>query len=77
MIWYKTLLFGTSRPICSYLIGSFQNFVEEILTDILLFFRYRSWFEAFLYLLIEDGGGSLWKDSIYTLQLLFEAPLTA
>jgi len=59
MIWYKTLLFGTSRRICSYLIGSFQNFVEEMLTDILQFFRCRSWFEAFLCLLIEDGGGSL------------------
>ena len=31
--------------------------MEEILTDILQFFRYRSWFEAFLYLLIEEGGG--------------------
>jgi len=29
--------------------------VEEILTH--NFFRYRSWFEAFLYLLIGDGGG--------------------
>jgi len=55
-IWYKKLSFGTSRPICSYLIGSFQNVVEEILTDILQFFRCRSWFEAFLYLLIGDGG---------------------
>jgi len=32
MIWYKQLSFGISRPICSYLIGSFQNFLEEILT---------------------------------------------
>ena len=31
--------------------------MEEILTDILQFFRYRSWFEAFLHLLIGDGGG--------------------
>jgi len=38
-----------------YLIGTFQNFLEEILTH--NFFRYRSWFEAFLYLLIGDGGG--------------------
>jgi len=37
------------------LTGSFQNFLEEILTH--NFFRYRSWFEAFLYLLIVDGGG--------------------
>jgi len=24
---------------------------------------YRCWFEAFLYLLIGDGGGALWKYS--------------
>ena len=30
--------------------------MEEILTNILQFFRFRSWFEAFLYLLIGDGG---------------------
>jgi len=34
---------------------SFQNFSEEILTH--KFFRYASWFEVFLYLLIGDGGG--------------------
>ena len=56
-IWYKKLSFSTGRPICDYLIGCFQNFLEEILTDILQFFRNRSWFEAFLYLLIGDGGG--------------------
>jgi len=32
-----------------------QNFLEEILTH--NFFRYGSWFEAFLYLLIGNGGG--------------------
>jgi len=54
MICHKKLSFGTS--ICSYLIGSFQNFLEEILThdD---FCTYKSWFEAFVYLLIGDGGG--------------------
>jgi len=31
--------------------------VEEILTDVLQFFRHRSWFEAFLYILIGHGGG--------------------
>ena len=46
--------FGKSRPICSYFVGSFQNFLEEILTH--NFFRYGSWFEAFLYLLIGGGG---------------------
>jgi len=30
IIWYKKLSFGTN--ICSYLIGSFQNFLEGILT---------------------------------------------
>jgi len=29
--WYKKLSFGISRPIWSYLIGSFENFLEEIL----------------------------------------------
>ena len=53
MILYKTLPFGIS--ICSYLTRSFQNFLEEILTH--NFFRYRSWLEAFLYLLIGDDGG--------------------
>jgi len=33
--------------------------LEEILTHNI--FRYRSWFEAFLYLLIGDGGGAPWK----------------
>ena len=42
-------------PIFSYLLASFHNFLEEILTH--NFFRYRSWFEAFLYLIIRDGGG--------------------
>ena len=37
------------------MIGSFQNFLEEILTHNI--FRYRSWLEAFLYLHIGDGGG--------------------
>ena len=32
IICYKKLSFGISRPICFYLIGSFQNFLEEILT---------------------------------------------
>jgi len=49
--------------------------LEEILTY--NFFRYRSWFEAFFYLLVGHGGGELWKDGTSTLQLLLEAPLTA
>jgi len=31
IIWYQQLSFGKSRPICSYMIGSVQNFLEEIL----------------------------------------------
>jgi len=51
--WYKKLSFGIN--ICSYLIGSFQNFLKEILTH--NFFSYISWFEDFLHLHIVDGGG--------------------
>jgi len=51
IIWYK---------FCSYLIGSFQNFLEQILTHI-IFERYPSWFEAFPYLHIRDAGRGLVK----------------
>jgi len=51
------LSFGIN--ICSYLVGSFQNILEEILTHKL--FSYRSWFENFLHLHIGDGGGTLLK----------------
>ena len=72
IIWYK---------ICSYLIGYFHNFFRQILTHSLL--------EAFLYLHIRDAGGDslkadylhitvaigpLWKQGIYTLQLLLGTP---
>jgi len=41
-----------------YLIGSFQNLLEQILIH--RFLRYWSWFETFPYLQIRDaGGGSL------------------
>jgi len=65
--------------------------LEEILTH--NFFRCRSWFEDFLYLLIGDGGGvafertvlthyscywrSLWQHNTCTFQLLFGSPLKA
>jgi len=40
------------------------------------FCRYRSWFEAFFYLLIGDGDGAPLKGrTTYTLKLLFESPL--
>ena len=54
IIWYKKLSFGIT--IRSYLIRSFQNFLEEILTR--NFFRSRSWFETFLYLNIGDSVGA-------------------
>ena len=56
IIWYKKLSFGISRLICSYLIGSFQNFLEEILTrnflgievvlKLSLFAHWRWWWVA-------------------------------
>jgi len=46
--------------------------LEEILTH--NFFRYRSWFEVFLYLLIGDGGGSLLKDGTH-IAVVIEASL--
>jgi len=53
------LSFGISRLICSYLIGSSQNFLEKIFTRNFLGIEVV----LKLYLLIGDGGGSLWKDS--------------
>jgi len=50
--WHKKLHFGIN--ICSYLIGSFQNFLEGVLTH--TFFSCRSWFEDFLHLHIGDGS---------------------
>jgi len=59
--WYKKVSFGIN--ICSYLIRSFQNFLEEVLTH--SFFTYRSWFEDFLHLHIGDGSGLPCKYSTY------------
>jgi len=47
IIWYKYLLLFDRA--FSELFG--RNFNKQ-------FFRYRSWFETFLYLLIGDGGGA-------------------
>jgi len=69
----KKLSFGIRRPICSYLIGSFQNVLEEILTH--NFFRYRGWFEAFFICSLKMVVRSLWKDGTCTLQLLLVATL--
>jgi len=52
---YKTLSFGIN--ICSYLIGSVQNFSEEILTHNFLGRLIEVGFEAFLDLHVGDGGG--------------------
>jgi len=50
----------------------FSELLEEIVTH--NFFRYRSWFEAFLYLLIGDDCGVALKGEF---KLLLEAPSTA
>jgi len=52
--WYKKLSFSIN--ICYYLIGSFQNFLEEIFNP--QFFSFRSWFQDFLHLDIGDGSGA-------------------
>jgi len=51
--------------------------LEEILTH--NFFRYRSWFEAFLYLIIRDGGGVALREQYLNigLKLLLGTTLTA
>jgi len=54
---------------------SFQNFLEEILTQNI--FGYRSWFEAFLYLLIGDGDGVALKGRYFHITVIIGAPLTA
>ena len=50
IIWYKYLLLFDR--VFSELFG--RNYNKQ-------FFRYRSWFETFLYLLIGDGGGARLK----------------
>jgi len=61
-------------PICSYLVGSFQNFLEESLTHNLLGVEVD--LKLFLICSLEMVMGSLWKDGTCTLQLLLGAPLT-
>jgi len=86
IIWYKKLSFGTSRPICSYFVGSFQNFLEEILNH--NFLGVEVGLKLFFICSLEVVVGSLWKDDSYsccwgplwqqgtcTLQLLFWSPL--
>jgi len=56
---------------------SFQNFEEEILTDVLqFFFGIEVGLKLFYICSLEMAVGSLWKDGTYTLQLLLGAPLT-
>jgi len=60
------------------LIGSFQNFVEEILTDIFYnFLGIEVGLKLFFICSLEMVVRSLWKDATCTLQLLFGVPLTA
>jgi len=75
LIWYKKLSFGISRPICSFLIGLFQNFLEEILTY--NFLGIHIGLKLFFVCSLEMVVGSLWKDGTYTLKLLLGAPLKA
>jgi len=68
MIWYKQLSFGINRTICSYLIGSFQNFLEEILTH--NFLDIEVGLKLFFVCSLEIVVGAFWKDGTCTLQLL-------
>jgi len=72
---YKTLSFGVN--ICSYLIGSFQKFLEEILTHIFFGRPIEVGLKLFLIWTLEMVVGSLWKDSTYTLKLLLAASFEA
>ena len=56
-ILYKTLSFGIN--ICSYLIGSFQNFLEEILTHNFLGRPVEVGLNLFLICTLEMVVGSL------------------
>ena len=58
----STLSFGISRLICSYLIGSSQNFLEEVNPQ---FFRYRSCFEAFFICSLEMVVGRFERTVAY------------
>jgi len=48
-----------------YLIGSFQNFLEQILTHS-LFVRYSGWFEAFPYLHVRDADVGPFESRVLT-----------
>jgi len=70
----KTLQFGIH--FCSYLIGSFQNFLEQISTHS-LFEGIEVGLKLFLIYTLEMLVGALWNQSIYTLQWRLRAPLKA
>jgi len=57
---YKTLSFGIN--ICSYLIGSCQNFLEEILTHNFLGRPIEVGLKLLLTCTLEMVVGALWKD---------------
>jgi len=64
------LLFGIN--IFSYLIGSFHNFLEKILTHNFYFLGIEVGLKFFFICTLEMVVGSLSKDSTYTIKLLFE-----
>jgi len=68
---YKTLSFGIN--ICSYVIGSFQNFLKEILSHNFLGRPIEVGLKLFLVFTLEMVVRSLWKRSTYTLKLLLAA----
>jgi len=72
---HKTLPFGIN--ICSHLIGSFQNFLEDILTHDFLGRPIEVGLKLFSIWTLEMVVGSLWKDSTYTLKLLLAASFKA
>jgi len=69
--WYKKLSFGIN--ICSYLLGSFQNFLEEVLTHNFLVVEV-GW-KIFFICTLEMVVRLRRKHSTYTLQLLLWVPL--
>jgi len=72
ILWrWKKLSFGIN--FWSYLIGSFQTVLEQILAH--SFLRYWRWYEAFPYLRIKDAGGGSLKAKHLNITVAVWAPL--